>query len=83
MATAAEEAAGAGLLNFGLVVTATTTDPAHEAEARAAIDSLSAAARLRMRPAYGSQDTAFAAALPLGIILPRHVKMPVEVRESL
>jgi len=83
MATAAEEAAGAGLLNFGLVVTATTTDPAHEAEARAAIDSLSAAARMRMRPAYGSQDTAFAAALPLGIILPRHVKMPVEVRESL
>lgn len=83
MATAAEEAAGAGLLNFGLVVTATTTDPAHEAEARAAIDSLSASARLRMRPAYGSQDTAFAAALPLGIVLPRHVKMPVEVRESL
>lgn len=83
MATAAEEAAGAGLLNFGLVVTATTTDPAREAEARAAIDSLSAAARLRMRPAYGSQDTAFAAALPLGIVLPRHVRMPVEVRESL
>jgi hypothetical protein len=36
-----------------------------------------------MRPAYGSQDTAFVAALPLGIVLPRHVKMPVEVRESL
>jgi len=82
-ATAQEEAAGAGLLNFGLVVTATTTDPAREAEARAAIDSLSAAARLRMRPAYGSQDTAFAAALPLGLVLPRHIRMPSEVRESL
>lgn len=40
-------------------------------------------ARRLMRPAYGSQDTAFAAALPIGLILPRHVRMPSEVRESL
>lgn len=82
-ATAAEEAAGAGLMNFGLIVTATTTDRAHEADARAAVDSLTAAARLRMRPAFGSQDSAFAAALPLGLILPRHLRIPNEVREAL
>lgn len=82
-ATAAEEAAGAGLLNFGLIVTATTLDPALQAEARAAIDSLTASARLRVRPAYGAQDTVFAAGLPLGIVLPRHLRLPTEVREAL
>jgi hypothetical protein len=82
-ATAAEEASGAGLLNFGLIVTATTTDAVHEADARAAIDSLTAAARLRVRPAFGSQDTVFAAGLPLGLVLPRHLRLPTEVRESL
>lgn len=82
-ATAAEEATGAGLVNFGLIVTATTTNPALEPDARAAVDSLTAAARLRMRPAYGSQDTTFAAGLPLGLVLPRHLRLPTEVREAL
>ncbi|WP_434161443.1 SCO6880 family protein [Clavibacter michiganensis] len=82
-ATAAEEASGAGLLNFGLIVTATTTERVKESDARAAIDSLTAAARLRMRPAYGSQDTAFAAGLPLGLVLPRHGRIPTELKESL
>ena len=82
-ATAAEEASGAGLMNFGLIVTATTMDRTQEPEARAAIDSLTSAARLRMRPAFGSQDSAFAAALPLGLVLPRHLRIPNEVREAL
>jgi hypothetical protein len=82
-ATAAEEASGAGLLNFGLIVTATTTERVKESDARAAIDSLTAAARLRMRPAYGSQDTAFAGGLPLGLVLPRHLRIPAELKESL
>ena len=83
--TAAEEAAGAGLLNFGLIVTATSTATDHSRvmDARAAVDSLTAAARLRMRPAFGSQDTAFVAALPLGVVLPRHLRVPNELRESL
>ncbi|WP_258068886.1 SCO6880 family protein [Rathayibacter sp. AY1D2] len=82
-ATAAEEAAGAGLMNFGLIVTATTMQRTQEPEARAAVDSLTSAARLRMRPAFGSQDSAFAAALPLGLVLPRHLRIPNEVREAL
>jgi len=82
-ATASEEASGAGLVQFGLLVTATVTDLAKESDARAAVDNLAATARLRLRPVYGSQDSAFAAALPLGLVLPKHIKVPTELREKL
>lgn len=82
-ATASEEASGAGLVQFGLLVTATVTDLSKEADARAAVDNLAATARLRLRPVYGSQDSAFAAALPLGLVLPKHIKVPTELREKL
>ena len=82
-ATASEEASGAGLVNFGMLVTATVLDGQDGADARAAIDNLAAVARLRLRPVYGSQDSAFAAALPLGLVLTKHVKIPAEWREKL
>jgi hypothetical protein len=82
-ATAAEEATGAGLVNFGMLITATVTDREREADARAAIDNLSATARLRVRLVHGSQDSAFAAALPLGLVLPKHLQIPAEVRGQL
>lgn len=82
-ATAQEEAAGAGLVNFGMLVTATVLDAGREAEARAAIDNLAATARLRLRPVYGAQASAFAAALPLGLILPKHLKVPASVKDRL
>ena len=82
-ATANEEASGAGLVQFGMLVTATVDDLAREADARAAVDNLAATARLRLRPVYGSQDSAFAAALPLGLVLPKHIKVPAELREKL
>ena len=81
--TAAEEAAGAGLVNFAILITATVLDPAKEADARAAIDNLAAAARLRIRPVFGSQDSAFAMALPLGLLPSKHVQVPAEIRERL
>ena len=81
--TAAEEAQGAGLVNFGLVVTATVTDPARLPDAVAAIEQTSGTARVLLRRAYGSQDTAFAASLPLGLVLPRHILLPSEIREAL
>ncbi|WP_017558031.1 SCO6880 family protein [Nocardiopsis baichengensis] len=81
-ATANEEATGAALLNFGMVVTATVTDPARLDDAKAAVDNLAATARLRLRPAYGSQDAAFAAGLPLGLVLPRHLRVPAELRDQ-
>jgi len=83
LATAAEEASGAGLVNFGILLTATVTDVTRVADARAAIDSLAATARIRVRPVYGSQDSAFAAALPLGLVLPRHLQVPLTVKEQL
>lgn len=82
-ATASEEASGAGLVNFGMFVTATVTDAALMPEAVAAIDQLAATARVRLRPVYGSQDSAFAAALPLGLVIPKHLKVPVELRDKL
>ncbi|WP_017585613.1 SCO6880 family protein [Nocardiopsis ganjiahuensis] len=82
-ATASEEAAGAGLVNFGMIVTATVDDLDKEADARAAIMNLAAASRLRLRPAYGAQDSTFAASLPLGIVLPAHLRIPVEIREQM
>lgn len=82
-ATANEEASGAGLVQFGMLVTATVADLDKQADARAAIDNLAATARLRVRPVYGSQDSAFAAGLPLGLVLPKHIKVPSELREKL
>lgn len=82
-ATATEEASGAALVNFALVVTASVLDPAQQARAQAAVANLAATARLRLRPVYGAQDSAFAAALPLGLILPRHLKVPAELRDKL
>lgn len=82
-ATASEEASGAALVQFGMLVTATVTDLSMAADARAAIDNLGATARLRLRPVYGSQDSAFAAALPLGLVLPKHIQVPAELREKL
>lgn len=82
-ATAREEATGAGLVDFGMLVTATVRDPERLADARAAIDALAATARVQLRPVYGSQDSAFLAALPLGLVLPAHLKIPTEIREAL
>ena len=82
-ATASEEASGAGLVQFGMLVTATVTDLDKRPDARAAIDNLAATARLRLRPVYGSQDSAFAAALPLGLVLSKHIKVPAELRDKL
>ena len=82
-ATAAEEAKGAGLVDFGMLITATVTAADRMPEARAAIDNLAATARLLIRPVHGAQDTAFAACLPLGLVLQSHMRIPVELRDAL
>lgn len=82
-ATTHEEASGAGLIQFGMLITATVSDVEKRADATAAIDNLAATARLRIRPVYGSQDSAFAAALPLGLVLSKHLKVPAEMRNKL
>ena len=81
--TATEEARGAGLVNFGMIVTATALSHDQLPDVEAAIDNLAATARIQLRPVYGSQDSAFAAGLPLGLVLPKHLKVPAEIRAAL
>lgn len=82
-ATAAEEASGAGLVRFGMLITATVTDPERARDAFAAVEGLAAGARLLVRPVYGSQESAFAGALPLGLVLHKHLQLPTALREAL
>lgn len=83
-ATAAEEAKGAGLVNFGMVVTATVLSSSALDDAVAVVEgNLGPSARLLLRRVYGSQDSAFAASLPLGLVLPKHLKVPEEIREAM
>ena len=82
-ATAQEEARGAALVNFALLVTATVLDPDQLHAATAAIGNLAPTARIALRPVWGSQDSAFAAALPVGLFLPAHLKIPEPIRQAL
>ncbi len=70
---AEEEAAGAGLVGFGMLVSATVTDPDQLRRARQTTERrLAGPARIELRPCYGFQAAAFAATLPTGVVLPRH-----------
>ena len=83
-ATAQEEARGAALVNFGLLLTATVVGGEDQLKvATAAVENLAPAARVSLRPVWGSQDSAFAAALPLGLFLPAHLKIPEQIRQAL
>ncbi|MCX4098337.1 SCO6880 family protein [Nocardia sp. alder85J] len=67
-----EQARGAGLTRFGLLVTATARLDDDMPVIAASIESLSAASRLTLRRCYGYQASAFAASLGIGVILPEH-----------
>ena len=83
-ATAAEEAKGAGLTYFSMIVSATVEDPERLPEAVAAVEQeLAPAARIMLRRAYGGHDAAFAATLPLGVMLNRHVLLPEAIKSAL
>jgi len=66
-----------------MLVTATSLTGDDLPDVEAAIDNLAAAARITLRPVYGSQDSAFAAGLPLGLVLSKHLKVPAEIRAAL
>ena len=66
-----------------MIVTATALSFEQLPDVKAAIDNLAATARIQLRPVYGSQDSAFAAALPLGLVLPKHLRVPSEIRAAL
>lgn len=81
--TASDEASGAGIENFGIIVTATTTSVEQLPYVRAVVNSLAGTARIRIRPAYGGQDSAFASALPLGLVPIRHSMVGEKFRNAL
>ena len=65
---AAEEAAGAGLTEFTLLVTATADTASGLRTADAEVANLAASARLRLRVARGQQAGAFTVTLPAGVL---------------
>lgn len=81
--SALEEARGAGLTRFTMLVTATVRTAEELPLAAAAVDTLAPPARVRLRRMYGSQASAFAAGLPLGLVLTDHLQVPAVVRESM
>lgn len=82
-ATSADQAAGAALVNFAIVVTVTVTDEARVPAARTMLADLASRTRVKLRPAYGMQDGAFLLTLPLGLVPGRHVRLSSAVRMEL
>lgn len=78
---AQEEASGAGLLRFGVLVTVTVANSDEFPRLDKVIPSLGNQARLRLREALGNHAVAFQAALPLGVVLSKHSFVPDEIRE--
>ncbi|MER7164915.1 SCO6880 family protein [Micromonospora sp. NPDC000207] len=73
---AEEEATGAGVVRFTVLVTATVADEESLDEATGIIRARAGEARLVMRPMYGCQAAGFAAGLPAGVVLPVHATIP-------
>jgi hypothetical protein len=67
--SAAEEARGATLIRFGMVVTVTIDSTEQLNQTDAIMTNLSAGSHIVLRSANGTQDSAFIAGLPLGLIL--------------
>ncbi|MFI7241784.1 SCO6880 family protein [Streptomyces qinglanensis] len=81
--TAQEEATGAGLVEFSLMLTATVDDEEDLADVSATMRNLQGAARLSMRPADRMQAAAFSCTLPTGILPWELTLVPRDLREAL
>lgn len=79
--TASEEAQGAGLTRFGVILTITSQNSEDFRRWDRQVPGLFSRARLRVRPALANQAVTFQAALPLGLVLPDHMLIPDEIRE--
>ncbi|MEU6375354.1 SCO6880 family protein [Streptomyces sp. NPDC046909] len=81
--TAAEEASGAGLVEFSLMLTVTVDSSEQLADAGVAVRNLTAASRVQMRPADRMQAAAFTCTLPVGILPWEQTFVPHELQEAL
>lgn len=73
---AQEEASGAGMVRFTLLVTATVNSVDELDEAERLIASRASESRMVLRPMYGAQAACFSAGLPAGVVLPTHATIP-------
>ena len=82
---AAEEARGAGLTRFAMLVTATVVDAdrSRVRQVESITEALATTARVTLRRQWGSQASGFLAALPLGLVLPAHLRVPEAMREAM
>lgn len=74
-----EQARGAGLTRFGVLLTVTDHLDGDLPGIEASVKAMAAASRLSVRRCYGSQDAAFAASLGIGLILPEHASISKRV----
>lgn len=81
--SAKEQATGAGVVRFGMIVTATVIDEAMLARAASTVQLLADSQRIRLRLARYNQAATFAAGLPLGLVLPAHLAVPDWMRDAL
>ncbi|MFE1286588.1 SCO6880 family protein [Streptomyces sp. NPDC058751] len=81
--TAAEEAAGAGLVEFSLMMTVTVDDEEQLQDAGITVRNLQASSRILMRPADRMQAAAFTCTLPVGLLPWEHTLVPYQIREAL
>ena len=81
--TAAEEAAGAGLVEFSLMLTVTVDTLEDLADASVTVRNLTAASRVQMRPADRMQAAAFSCTLPAGILPWEQTLVPHELQKAL
>jgi len=78
-----EEATGAGVTNVALLVTVTEDGEARLRQAGETVTRAARQAQIRLRPVYGAQAAAFAAALGVGIVPVDHSIVPPSVRDNL
>ncbi|MFJ6895166.1 SCO6880 family protein [Streptomyces hokutonensis] len=81
--TANEEASGAGLVEFSLMLTVTVDNLEELADASVTVRNLTAASRVSMRPADRMQAAAFSCTLPAGILPWEQTLVPHELQEAL
>ena len=81
--TAAEEASGAGLVEFSMIVTVTVDSADEVADANVTVRNLLGATRISMRAADRMQAAAFTCSLPVGILPWEQTMIPHELQEAL
>ncbi|SER74650.1 hypothetical protein SAMN04487983_102180 [Streptomyces sp. yr375] len=81
--TAQEEASGAGLVEFSIMVSVTVDTELQLNRAESLIDEQQAAARIQLRPARRTQAAAFTCTLPVGLLPWELTLMPQQIREAL